>query len=412
MSGESASQNEMTRKRLHDILGLPLHAPTSELHTAAERLLSFLRARYELAGSGEGQEQSPLRNEIDALERALARYAPSVVGPPQPGPEAGPPRQVKRPTDRLSLAAAMAGALLTLIFLIWYSGGFAPSEEEPGRMFGLQEPAQLLILGRHENATLFVLDADRERVLAESPAQGAVLELKPGRYALEVRREDCAEQWTRSVFFESGQTYRFEPTPCSPTGKLQPASDVEGTQLVIDDRKVGDKTQVEHSLPPGEHSIRTEKNGYLAYETKHLVEAPSLDAPAVTQPEPFDLGDLRDSIAPSRKKGGSTRLLERSGLGGLPDGGSTAWHDRVSGEFLGRFDRDASGRIDQLEESESIGCVYWQETEASFEQGGLGLSMARYYGFDGSEWHDGALGFSRQMRGVAYDRMRECGLQT
>jgi hypothetical protein len=442
MSGESASKNEMTRKRLHDILGLPLHAPTSELHTAADRLLSFLRARYELAGADEGQEQAQLRKEIAALERALARYAPSVVGPPQPGPEAGPPRQVKRPTDRLSLAAAMAGALLTLIFLIWYSGGFAPSEEEPGRMFGLQEPAQLLILGRHENATLFVLDADRERVLAESPAQGAVLELKPGRYALEVRREDCAEQWTRSVFFESGQTYRFEPTPCSPTGTLQLTSNIEGTQLFIDDRAVGDKTQGEHSLPPGEHSIRIEKNGYKVYETKLVVEAgetteqhavlesdtsassvvqppspfafeaPSLDAPAVTQPEPFDLGDLRDSIAPSRKKGGSTRLLERSGLGGLPDGGSTAWHDRVSGEFLGRFDRDASGRIDQLEESESIGCAYWQETEASFEQGGLGLSMARYYGFDGSEWHNGALGFSRQMRGVAYDRMRECGLQT
>ena len=261
-------------------------------------------------------------------------------------------------------------------------------------MFGLEEPAQLLILGRHQNATLFVLDADRERVLAESPAQGAVLELKPGRYALEVRREDCAEQWTRSVFFESGQTYRFEPTPCSPSGKLQQASDIEAKQLVIDDQAVGDKTQVEHSLSPDEHSIPTENNGYLAYETKYVVEAPSLDAPAVTQPEPFDLGDLRDSIAPSRKRGGATRLLERSGLGRLPDGGSTAWHDRVSGEFLGRFDRDASGRIDQLEESEAIGCVYWQETEASFEQGGLGLSMARYYGFDGTEWHDGALGFS------------------
>jgi len=412
MVGESASKNEMTRKRLHDILGLPLHAPTSELHTAADRLLSFLRARYELAGADEGQEHARLRKEIAVLERALARYAPSVVAPPKPRPKAGPSRQLTRPTDRISLAAAMAGALLTLILLIWYSGGFAPSEEEPDRMFGLQEPAQLLILGRHGNATLFVLDADREQVLAESPAQGAVLELEPGRYALLVRREDCTEEWTRSVFFESGQTYRFEPTPCSADGTRQMASNVEGTQLVTDDRAEGDKAQGEHSLPLEEHSIRTEENGYPSYDTKYVVETPSIDAPAVTQPEPFDLGDLRDSIAPSQKIGGSTRLLERSGLGRLPDGGSTAWHDRVSGAFLGRFDRDASGRIDQLEESESIGCAYWQETEASFEQGGLGLSMARYYGFDGSEWHDGALGFSRQMRGVAYDRMLECGLQT
>ena len=37
--------------------------------------------------------------------------------------------------------------------------------------------------------------------------------------------------------------------------------------------------------------------------------------------------------------------------------------------------------------------------------------MARYYGFDGSEWHPGALGFDRTLRSVAYERMRDCGLQ-
>jgi hypothetical protein len=95
----------------------------------------------------------------------------------------------------------------------------------------------------------------------------------------------------------------------------------------------------------------------------------------------------------------------------LPDGGSTAWHDRVSREIITRFDTDGSGRIDQLAESESISCALWREIEEDFERGGLGLSMARYYGFDGTEWHVNALGFSRDMRSAAYEKMKECGLQ-
>ena len=47
----------------------------------------------------------------------------------------------------------------------------------------------------------------------------------------------------------------------------------------------------------------------------------------------------------------------------------------------------------------------------AFERGGLGLSMARYFGFDGSEWHPNALGFARKLRSAAYAKMKECGLQ-
>ena len=81
-----------------------------------------------------------------------------------------------------------------------------------------------------------------------------------------------------------------------------------------------------------------------------------------------------------------------------------------SGEFLARYDHDRSGAIDQIKENDAVSCSDWRQTEQSFERGGLGLSMARYYGFDGSEWHLAALGFARTMRGAAYFRMRECGL--
>jgi hypothetical protein len=106
-----------------------------------------------------------------------------------------------------------------------------------------------------------------------------------------------------------------------------------------------------------------------------------------------------------------TRLLDLDDArGNRPRGGSTTWHDAVSRQLVSRFDRDGSGRIDRVEESEAISCELWRELERDFDEGGLGLSMARNYGFDGSEWIDGALGFSRSIRSAVYAKMLECGL--
>jgi len=79
--------------------------------------------------------------------------------------------------------------------------------------------------------------------------------------------------------------------------------------------------------------------------------------------------------------------------------------------MLARFDTDGSGSIDRVEESEAISCEHWREIERQFDEGGLGLSMAHNYGFDGSEWIEGALGFSRSIRSAVYDKMKECGLR-
>lgn len=130
---------------------------------------------------------------------------------------------------------------------------------------------------------------------------------------------------------------------------------------------------------------------------KKEVLAASIELPPI-DPGPLDLP----------KRGG---FLTREGLPDLPDGGSTAWHDRVAKQLRDRYDRDGSGEIDRLEESEAITCSVWREIERDFDQGRLGLSLAHYYGFDGSEWHPGALSVARAHRSAVYAKMRECGLQ-
>ena len=417
------------RQQLARVLGLPEDAPIAALRPAAARLLSALKRRR--AACADPDEGLDLDLEIAELEQAITRYV-STRGS----------RKALRVTDRRPLMGALLGTAAAVIIWLFGSSGLSGDAETEAPRPTAGIAARLELTGPLAGATLRVLDADREKVWAELPAQDAVLELQRGRYALEVSRPDCPDRWTRSTFFEAGQTYRFAPSICSGEGQLVIRSNVEADQLIVDGAKLGAPGTGALGLTVGDHEIRLEKAGYRAYETSVRIRPdetlemraqlaptrPEATAPAsadlarsllpspapptaAAAPEPFDLGELREAIAPRPGQEAATRLLQREGLGGLPDGGSTAWHDRMSRTFLDRFDSDASGRIDRLEESDAVSCDYWRETEASFERGGLGLSMAHYYGFDGSEWHRDALGFTRAIRAAAYDRMRACGLQ-
>lgn len=425
MAQEREASRGLSRLQLTRILDLPDNAPSASIEREGQRLLAVLRRR-----SSEGTTGDPaLDSEIASLASALDRYA---------GGSAARARQ-KALRDRTTMIGGLLGAIAMLALLIFHAG---QDEEEvrDERIRGLYQPARVVLLGSLPGAVLQVLDADRQNVLAESPADGAVIELRRGRYALEVSKQGCSERWTRSVFFEAGSTHQFAPELCSGHGRLRLESNVSEARLLIDGVEVGPTNEPTHRLPSGEHEIRIEKTGYRPFESTVKVRAdktvelradlipespsesearqrfafdfasPVLGDGPPAEPEPFDLGDLREAIAPGPSTGPVTDLLE-SGRAGLADGGSTAWHDRVSRQMLARFDTDRSGEIDRLEESDGISCAYWKELEASFELGGLGLSMARYYGFDGSEWHPGALGFSRRVRSAAYDRMRSCGLQ-
>jgi hypothetical protein len=456
----SSEREIQSRRRLARILGISESASDGEFQVAAERLLGVLRRRQRAAASSPGslaeadsslgksartssnstpaeQSQPPktdraLELEIVALVSGLERW---VSTESEAGDQAG-------KVDRTSLAGALIGAGVTLALLVAYASGMRIVwQDGDGFASSLEEPATLMLTGRLPGATLRVLDADRDQLFVKTAAEGAIVELSQGRYAIDVSREDCPDHWTRSVYFEAGATHRYEPYLCVGEGEVTIRSTVTGDRLIIDGFDVGATSAEPHTLGVGDHQIRVEKAGYVPFESLVRIEpdvklalraelvteqeagpaarpgypvpfeSPDLTSMSDLKPEPFDLRDLQQEIAPRKKGTGQTSLLRREGAAGLPDGGSTAWHDRVSAELLMRFDTDGSGRIDRLEESESISCALWQEVEQDFERGGLGLSMARYFGFDGSEWHPSALGFSRDMRSAAYEKMKECGLQ-
>jgi hypothetical protein len=219
-------------------------------------------------------------------------------------------------------------------------------------------------------------------------------------------------------------------------------SNVADDRLRIDGLDVGPTGPEAHVLGVGDHEVAVSKAGYVPFEARVRIRpdeelvlraeleseraskacaasplpfepgATSLTPPSASAPEPFDLRALQQELAPQANgRAEASRVLEREGLGALPDGGTARWHERVSAEFLSRYDLDGSGRIDRVEESDAVTCPFWREVERDFDRGGLGLSMARYYGFDGSEWHPGALGFTKGLRSAGYARMKECGLQ-
>ena len=334
----------------------------------------------------------------------------------------------------------------TLGLLIAYAAGMRVTHSASGDGAALPVAAHqaLLVLeGDLAGATLRVLDADREEVLLARPADGARVRLDEGRYALEVAREDCPDRWTRSVYFEAGSTRRFAPGICAGEGELVVRSNLLDDRLLIDGRDVGATGTDPHALGVGDHEVRVEKPGYAPFVGRVRIRpgervelhaelvadaeggrvgrpmpvdkvAPSDRPPADVPMEQLDLAALREESRGGDEDFGLERAdLFPSGLDmpGTSDGGSTAWHDRVSADLLARYDQDGSGRLDRLEETEAIPCPVWVGIERDFDGGGLGLTMARYYGFDGSEWHPDALGVSRSIRSAVYERMKECGLR-
>lgn len=431
----SEQDSRLARKRLVAVLGLPEAATDDDIREAGERLVALLRARLAAADPAETERWDALQDELAVLEQSVERFGrPSIL--------ALAPKGSEDRANRQRLAGALAGVALTLALLMAYAAGYRVVRLEGGGFAAtLREPARLILSGSLPGATLRVLDPDREQIFAETEAEGAIVELPEGRYALEVSRPDCPDPWTRSVYFESGATLRFEPYVCVGEGRLVIRSNVSGDRLRIDGLDVGATGPEAHVLGVGDHEIAVSKTGYAPFEARVRIRpdeelvlraeleserasqgraasplpfdagTTSITPPATAAPEPFDLGALQKELAPPNGRAEASRVLEREGLGALPDGGTARWHERVSAEFLSRYDLDGSGRIDRVEESDAVTCPFWSEVERDFDRGGLGLSMARYYGFDGSEWHPGALGFTKGLRSAGYARMKECGLQ-
>jgi hypothetical protein len=422
----------LSRRLLSRVLGLSDDASNLQIEAAMPRLMIRLLRRLSSANEAEAEA---LRREIAHLEVSNTRLAASQ--------ERKSPGNDKARRQRL--LGTLLGTTLTLGLLIAYTAGFRIIRQGGEDVAeAIANPAQLILDGRLPGATLRVLDADRDELLLKVPAEDAHVELAAGRYALDVSREDCPDHWTRSIYFEEGASHRFEPEICVGEGQLTVRSNVSGDRLRIDGLDLGQTRKEPHLLGVGDHEISVEKAGYAAFLGKVRIRpgealtlraelipesktgsgqgrpipvqkvSPSNAPNAALSPSPSGLPNLREEFA---KEVQNASLPKENLLPGDADshafteGGSTRWHDRISAQLLAQYDLDKSGQIDRLEESEAISCRVWRQIEKDFDGGGLGLSMARYYGFDGSEWHTDALGFAEGHRSAVFEKMKECGLQ-
>jgi len=427
----------LSRRRVTRILGLEANARAGEMRSAAAPLLAHLERRLSTADEAEA---IALHDEIGTLRRSLADC---TADQPEIEETGAPARSLLRPAGLLT-------AVLTAVFALGSAAGYlaarvaGPGEEEPS-----DEPAGMASLrleSRPPGGMLRVHQSGSEDLLLMGPANGEPLELEPGRYDFEVGREDCPDRWERTIEIAAGDRRRLEATVCLGRGELVVRSNVSGDRLRIDGLDVGGTGTTIHSLRTGDHGIRVDKQGFMPFEGRvRITPAESLLVRAELQPFAGTAasgsppgaatasevpGAARQASAPPQPQGGAGVSAGQAPPGGsavhkLPNrflpqdeargekvlkGGSTTWHDGVRDYLLGRYDSDGSGRIDRLDEAEAIPCALWREIEGSFDQGGLGLSMSHLYGFDGSEWHPGALGFARELRSAAYEKMKECGL--
>lgn len=455
----------LSRQQLARILGIDPGAPAEEVLRVSSHLLTRLERRRQLADPV-GREA--LNREVDALTRSLLAWIGSLeVSGRRPTSATNAAVSSSIAREKLLIAMIVVlGLLVVMLFSAWLSRDGAGADSDPRTTL---EPARLIVESRPKNAELRVRLPESEELVRRVTGDGVSIELLPGHYEIEVSREDCPDTWIREIDLETAETRRYEPTICAGAGEVVVRSNVSGDRLRIDGIDLGATRPEPHLLGVGDHRIRVEKKGYLPFEGRvrigpdqrvelmaELVEAPAGPSgasaggeeatPSQSAALPFEKGvpsaPPRQSGALERARRGQPRQGSRaarpfqpeallpepivvdplalakpkldfdseSRLGSLGKGGSTSWHDRVSGQFLARFDADGSGRIDRDSETQSIPCSFWLETERSFDEGGLGLSMSRLYGFDGSEWHPKALGFAREQRTLGYERMRSCGL--
>ncbi len=296
------------------------------------------------------------------------------------------------------------------------------------------------------SAEVVLLAGDAARVVARGEGADNAFEVPPGEYTLRVSDADCPDEWNRAVVLEPGSTSEYAPRICVGTGEVVVRSNVAGDRLQIDGVDVGSTGATAHALGVGRHQVTITKAGFGAWTGEvRIGPGDALTLNAELAPEPGAAPDAADAAArnqaqpvPQRtqppaptpapddfaavgvedgaavdEEASSERGARRGG-GAEPTrtrGGSKSWHDAVRQRLVSEYDRNQSRTLDTSEEIRSIPCQVWRSIEASYEAGGLGVTMTRLYGFDGSEAPANTLGVTHEMRGYAYDRMTGCGLK-
>jgi len=402
------SEQHSPQARLRAVLGLPASAASKQLLARAQRLRAHIEER--IAGAASESIASARRLEVERLRKGL-EWETLASGKGSRGLWVG--RGLA-----FALGAAVASAMLV---------GFGVLSGR-GPEAGLDTPGSISVLASPAGATWRLVDPLDERVLGEHVADGTGHPFSPGGYRLEVAHADCPDNWRREITLTAGTEQDYAPGLCQGMGEVVVESSAEGARLQIDGLDVGLAGAEAYALRAGPHTLRVEKNGYAPWEGKVQVEADSRlnlraelapappsdsgqtagasgppSSPAVAEPAPAKMA----SASPASPMGGTRGERKRTGKGG-----SKSWHDAVKHQLVSDYDRNGSRSLDTPEEIQGIPCPVLLNLEASYETGGLAVSMIHLYGFDGSAAPANTLGVTSAMRGYAYDRMKDCGLRT
>lgn len=409
----------LDRSRAFRILGLSEGVDDGEIRSAYHALRAHVEARA--AAAPDERFRQARRDELLDLERAL-RALGSL-----------PARKL---VPRWVLGWAIVATILTLALTAAYlarlegvlgppvivagsgEGGGGPSgfaiegaSEEgdgdggSGDVASAGPRAKLVAKSRAPGATLEVRTrGEAPEVVAEGAADETEYWLAPGAYALRVSHEDCKGAWERDVDASGGDELVFEPEPCKDTGWVVVQSNVAEDELTIDGERLGATGEERRPLSAGEHEVRVAKSGYQAWEGivdvqpgRVLGIRPRLERAAKVAREP----------KPRRPPATAQREPQRERDATLDE----SWHEQARQWLLSRYDLDRSGALDSQEEIDAVPCERWLGLEASHSQSRLGLTLTRFYGFDGNGWRSGALGVADEIRDLAYERMKHCGLR-
>lgn len=97
-------------------------------------------------------------------------------------------------------------------------------------------------------------------------------------------------------------------------------------------------------------------------------------------------------------------------IGQVPEGGSSTWDETVMPMLLDQLDKDASGRLDSVEEVGAVSCEVWTALDIAVRSG-WDDSIANVYGFAPQKlWVGSSLGFDEGMRRAAHRALGGCGL--
>lgn len=423
----TSHDSDAARARL--VLGLSGAATDTELQAAYWALRAHIESRA-LASEDPGfvaARTAELQRLTERLAVALD-VAPDSLPPPEL--DWVHVRVQRRPW---TVIAGIVGFALALAvgFLFWLQrSSDDPGDASPLAAVAPVAPPGRLVFAQSETPARFsVLDAEGSRVVRAGITSGDPVELPPGAYAVWLSALGCDASRQHTVQLDAEATLELAVPVCTRTLELVVRSDVTGDVVRIDGEARGGTGPRPHLLYAGPHEVEIELDGEPAWRARidvgegdRLTLHADLSKPGPTrsESEPRPEGDAPPPPPPPPPAGSGAPDVGPDGMGGtatedaLRDAraaGSRSWHEGVRLRLIDKYDSNGSHDLDTTVEIASIPCTEWRAIESQYDAGGLQVPMTRLYGFDGSEWVEGALGIERTLRDYTYRRMQECGLK-